>query len=238
MTRDPPRLRRGGSPAERDLLESARDDAPSAEAERRARIALGLAVPLIPLPGPGSAGSAAPATAASVKAAGTLAGAIKVASLTIAVAGLSTAGWLATRTEAPPPPPIRAPSVEPPPVAAPKPEPEPEPAVVVEPAPEVRPARRARPPKPPGLPLELELIRAARSSLEAGRAEDAEAALQRYRREVGAGSLREEAEALGVETGFALALPEARARAEAFLVEFADRPYAARARALLGERGP
>jgi hypothetical protein len=229
---DPRRLFDGGSPDEVAMLEAAKSDGPSPEAERGARIALGLAAPMLPSPAPDPITPAAHAGAAT---AGTAA--VKAGLVLIAAAG-ATAGWIAAREPAPSIaslPPAAAPAAEADlelePVqsaplvhrdgaAAPSPRVDARRGVrVVAPAPD--PDARLR--------REIDLVRAAR------RAEDpaeAEALLDRYDREIGRGVFIEEVDLLRVETAHALDRDDRVERAQAFLRDHPGSPHGDRVRAL------
>lgn len=165
---DPTRLRDAGSPLERRLLDSARDDRPDPKAAHQALLALGL----VAAPTAVAAAAAAPAVTAAVQGGvfGSLTAKLALGAALLATAGATTV-VLVERTARPP-----AADVAPAPARAPVP--------VL--------------PPPSTLAQEHALLRDTLSALESKRLVDATEAFLRYRREHPSGELAEEAAALEV----------------------------------------
>lgn len=223
--KDPSRLLEGyTTPAERAMLENARDDGPSDAQLAAARAALGLApIALVP-----------PIEAAVTGTAKTVKLALAAAAIT---AGVS-AGVVGYRSTEPirPLPPMAPASVD---VQVPKMieavELEP-PAEVRMPPKRVRPRREAEAPVPPPprptLRDEMRLIQEARLAVEARDGPRALATLEAYDDMFETGTLREEADALYVEAAFITGDENAPVLAKRFLERHPTSPYAAAIRAL------
>ena len=211
---DPIRLRTSGDAAERALLESARDDGPSQNAQRATLVALGLAAPAVAL----TAGTATAAASSGFKAAFSTFFAGGVGKVVLAV---GAAGFVGSAV-----------------VVAPKLAERSKPRVAVHTAVHTavrtERAKRVEVPVAPSLPSELEresaALERALAALDRRAPAEALSVLAQHAADFPAGQLAEEAAALRVEAlASAGQAQAARAQLATFRSRWPNSPYDARA---------